>query len=267
MSAGKGNTNRIRDALSRIYDGQPPYFREYLRRYKEDPKSRVFAPLAEAYRRMGKVDDAIAICLEGLEHHPEFTGGRVALAKCYLEKKRPEDAKAELEGIIDQVPENLLAQKLLGETYQALNDLESALHCYKMALLLAPADVALAQKVKKIESQQKDVAFAQPEEEAEEIALVDAAEADLKQKAENASETKTDLPVLENTNATQEAELIPIVSDDGKIELVPFTDEKSVSSVDRLLGIDTDAQEEDAYRVEHVSELFELEQKPGGDYH
>ncbi len=44
--------NRVREALGRIYEHHPPYFREYLRRYQEDPKSRVFAPLAEAYRNL-----------------------------------------------------------------------------------------------------------------------------------------------------------------------------------------------------------------------
>src|SRR4051812_26198397 len=106
-------TNRIREALSRIYDGQTPYFREYLRRYQEDPKSRVFAPLAEAYRRSGKVDDAIQICLEGLKHHPEFAGGRVALAKCYYDKKEFGACRDELELVVEKIPENLLAQRLL----------------------------------------------------------------------------------------------------------------------------------------------------------
>lgn len=67
--------NRIRETLGKLYEHQPPHFREYIRRYQEDPTSRVFAPLAEAYRRLGRVDEAIDICLEGLKHHPEFPGG------------------------------------------------------------------------------------------------------------------------------------------------------------------------------------------------
>src|SRR5580698_2425157 len=89
--------NRVREALGRIYDNYPPYFREYLRRFREDPTSRVFAPLAEAYRRMGQVEEAIEICREGLEHHPDFHGGRVALAKCYIDKRLFAEARVELE--------------------------------------------------------------------------------------------------------------------------------------------------------------------------
>jgi hypothetical protein len=45
-----------------LYEEYPPYFREYLRRYEEDPTSRVFASLAEAYRKLGRLYDAISIC-------------------------------------------------------------------------------------------------------------------------------------------------------------------------------------------------------------
>jgi len=143
--------NRVREALGRLYDQQPPYFREYLRRFQEDPTSRVFAPLAEAYRKLGRVDEAIEICREGLEHHPDFYSGRVALAKCLVDKKDYQAARDELERVVRAVPENLLAQRVLGETYQACGDLNSALHCFKMALLLSPADVTLTEKVHSLE--------------------------------------------------------------------------------------------------------------------
>ncbi len=143
--------NRVREALGRIYDQQPPYFREYLRRFQEDPTSRVFAPLAEAYRRLGRVDEAIEICREGLEHHPDFHGGRVAYAKCLVDKKQFPDARKELERVVYSVPENLLAQRLLGEVNAILGDVDAALHAFKMALLLSPADVGLAEKVHQLE--------------------------------------------------------------------------------------------------------------------
>lgn len=143
--------NRVREALGRLYDQQPPYFREYLRRFQEDPTSRVFAPLAEAYRRLGRVDEAIEICREGLEHHPDFHGGRVAYAKCLVDKKQFPDARRELERVVYAVPENLLAQRLLAEVNSILGDVDAALHAFKMALLLSPADVGLAEKVHQLE--------------------------------------------------------------------------------------------------------------------
>lgn len=143
--------NRVREALGKLYDEQPPYFREYLRRFREDPTSRVFAPLAEAYRRLGRLDEGIEICREGLQHHPDFHSGRVALAKCLIDKMAYREARDELERVVKSVPENLLAQRLLGQVCEALDDLPASLHAYKMALLLSPNDVVLSEKVHSIE--------------------------------------------------------------------------------------------------------------------
>lgn len=145
--------NRIRETLDRLYDQQPPQFREQLRRLQQDPSSRVFAPLAESYRRLGRLDEAIEICQRGLEHHPDFHGGRVALAKCYLDKHRYQDAQKELEKVVHLAPENLLAQRLLGEALMVQGLDGQALHAFKMALLLAPCDIGLTDKVHQLEKQ------------------------------------------------------------------------------------------------------------------
>jgi len=144
--------NRIRETLDRLYDQQPPHFREQLRKLQEDPTSRVFAPLAESYRRLGRIEEAIEICQRGLEHHPDFHGGRVALAKCYLDKHRHQDAQRELERVVHLAPENLLAQRLLGDSLLAQGLDKQALHAYKMASLLAPFDISLSEKIRQIES-------------------------------------------------------------------------------------------------------------------
>jgi tetratricopeptide (TPR) repeat protein len=152
MTLDKTQKNsRVKEALGRIYDNHPTHFREYLRRYEQDPTSRVFAPLAESYRGLGRLDEAIQICLEGLEHHPDFHGGRVALARCYFDKKMFGEARKQLERVIQYSPENLMAQRLLGETFLAMGDRQSALHNLKMALILSSEDVALAEKVHALE--------------------------------------------------------------------------------------------------------------------
>lgn len=147
------STNRIRETLGRLYENQPPHFREYMRRYQQDPTSRVFAPLAEAYRRLGRIDEAIDVCLEGLKHHPDFIGGRVALARCFLDKKKYSRAKDELEIVVGISPDNLLAQRLLGDCFFSLQEMEQALRCYKIASVLSPDDVGLQDKVHRMEMQ------------------------------------------------------------------------------------------------------------------
>ncbi len=147
------SSNRIRETLGRLYENQPPHFREYMRRYQQDPTSRVFAPLAEAHRRLGRLDEAIDICVEGLKHHPDFTGGRVALARCFLDKKKYTRAREELEIVVGISPNNILAQRLLGDCFVSLKEMAKALRCYKIATVLAPEDVGLQDKIHRMELQ------------------------------------------------------------------------------------------------------------------
>src|SRR3982750_948516 len=91
----------------------PPVIYEYLRKYQEDPSSRVFAPLAEAYRKAGLVDEAIEVAQEGLRVHPNFIGGKVALARALFDKKLFSAVVDELSPIVQDIPDNIVAQRLL----------------------------------------------------------------------------------------------------------------------------------------------------------
>jgi tetratricopeptide (TPR) repeat protein len=113
---------------------------KYLDILAKDPHSRVFAPLAEAYRKAGLVDDAIATALEGLKVHPNYLGGRVALGRAYFEKRQYTEAAAEMERVVASAPDNLMAHRVLGQIAFARNDLPSAEKAFRMVLLLDPGD-------------------------------------------------------------------------------------------------------------------------------
>ena len=108
--------------------------------YEKNPRSRVFAALAEAYRKMGLLDEANRLCLKGVQIHPEFAGGRVAYAKVLLDLKKPDQALVQLEKAIEISPENLLAHSLTGEVLLQLRRPKDALKAYKMTLFLNPND-------------------------------------------------------------------------------------------------------------------------------
>src|SRR3954469_19648644 len=131
----------------------PPVIYEYLRKYQEDPSSRVFAPLAEAYRKAGLIDEAIEIAREGLKIHPGFIGGRVALARCLFDKALYSEVINELTPVVRDVPDNLVAQRLLAESCLMLGQVAEALGCYKMLLYFSPEDIETAQIVQELEAQ------------------------------------------------------------------------------------------------------------------
>ncbi len=97
-----------------------PIIYGYLKKYQEDPSSRVFAPLAEAYRKAGLIDEAIEISREGLKIHPHFVGGRVALSRALFDKKLFDEVINELGSIIQDVPDNLVAQQFFEFVYKSL---------------------------------------------------------------------------------------------------------------------------------------------------
>jgi predicted Zn-dependent protease len=130
-----------------------PVLYNYLKRYQDDPTSRVFAPLAEAYRKAGLVDEAIDIAREGLRLHPHFMGGRVALARALFEKKEYSEVIDELQAVIQDVPDNLAAQRLMAESCLMMGRVSEALAAYKMLLFYAPEDIETASLVKELENQ------------------------------------------------------------------------------------------------------------------
>jgi tetratricopeptide (TPR) repeat protein len=130
-----------------------PIIYKYLKKYQDDPTSRVFAPLAEAYRKANRVDEAIEIAREGLRVHPHFVGGRVALARALFDKKLYPEVILELQAVVQDVPDNLVAQRLLAESYLMLGQVGDALSAFKMLLYFAPQDIETANLVRELEAQ------------------------------------------------------------------------------------------------------------------
>jgi len=106
-------------------DDRPETLERYGQILARDPASLVFAALAEAYRKKGELDRAIAVCRKGLRLHPRFMSGRVALARAYADDGKPDMARQELERVVLASPDNLAAHKLLAEIYR--NDLKTDL--------------------------------------------------------------------------------------------------------------------------------------------
>jgi tetratricopeptide (TPR) repeat protein len=130
-----------------------PLIYSYLKKYQDDPTSRVFAPLAEAYRKAGLIEEAIEIAQEGLKIHPQFVGGKVALARALFDQKSYEEVIQELSPIVQDIPDNIVAQRLLAESFLILGRIAESLSAYKMLLYFAPQDAEVAQMVQELEAQ------------------------------------------------------------------------------------------------------------------
>lgn len=96
----------------------PPEINKYLSILSKDPNSIVFAPLAEAYRRGGMLDEAIATAKDGLQIHPNYLSGMVALGRAFYDKGMLREAEEELEKVVKIAPDNIIAANILAEVRQ-----------------------------------------------------------------------------------------------------------------------------------------------------
>ncbi len=113
------------------------YFRE---RYEQAPDSRIFAPLADAYRKNGDIDSAIELCEKGLERYPSYASAHVILGKCFYDKGAAERVRSEFLRGIGLDPENMVALKFLGDILVAEGDHESAAQYYQRLLTIDPTN-------------------------------------------------------------------------------------------------------------------------------
>jgi tetratricopeptide (TPR) repeat protein len=126
---------------------------ELRRRVEADPGSRLFAQLAEELRRAGQVDEAVAVARAGLENHPGYASAHLTLGRALLDSGDPAGARAELDTAVQGAPDNILANRLLGEALERLGDLEGALERYGLTLQVAPGDPHVEARVQAIQNQ------------------------------------------------------------------------------------------------------------------
>lgn len=95
-------------------------------RYAENPDGRYFAPLADAYRKGGRVDEAIVVVTSGLAKHPDYLSAHIVLGRCFLEKKDDASALKAFERVLGLDGENIIALKSLAEISERTGDTASA---------------------------------------------------------------------------------------------------------------------------------------------
>lgn len=95
---------------------------ELRRRVELNPASPAFAALAEAYRKVGQFNEAIATARTGLERFPTYLSARVTLGRSLIEVNELEEARTHLEDVVSQAPENLAAIRALADIHRRLEE-------------------------------------------------------------------------------------------------------------------------------------------------
>ncbi len=109
-------------------------------RLASDSGSRVFLPLADLYRRAGKLEDARRILVEGLDQHPNFVTARAALGLVLSELGDAAAAREALNAVLQIDPDNVLALRLLGREAVERSAWPEACEHFERLLRLEPED-------------------------------------------------------------------------------------------------------------------------------
>ncbi len=124
---------------------------KYFAMYKKNPRSKVFAPLAESFRKLGMLDDAFKILKDGIRHHPNYTLGYIVLGNCYFDLGKFDLTYNTLRPIVAQNADNVSLQKIFAQACLNLGHLEEALDTYKYLLFMNPREKFFIEQVKRLE--------------------------------------------------------------------------------------------------------------------
>jgi len=118
-------------------------------RLRDNPKSLLFARLADCYLQKDRVDEAIQLCKDGLKNHPSYVTANFILSKAYLVRKDHEKAETELKKVISYDHQFIAAHKLLGDLMAKMGwENKAALH-YREALRIDPMNQEFRQIVER----------------------------------------------------------------------------------------------------------------------
>jgi tetratricopeptide (TPR) repeat protein len=82
-----------------------------------NPRSQIFAALAEAYRKLGDLKAALDVCHDGLKVHPEYGSAYLVLAKIARDQKRFAEAEQAAIRAIELEGRTRSAELLLSDVY------------------------------------------------------------------------------------------------------------------------------------------------------
>jgi tetratricopeptide (TPR) repeat protein len=110
------------------------------RRILADPASVLFVGLSEEYRRLGQYREAVEVAEAGLRHHPTYSAGRLSLARAYVSLDCYAEAKRELGRVLEAIPDNLAALRLIAGVCRQLGAVDEAVAHYRTLIQLSPSD-------------------------------------------------------------------------------------------------------------------------------
>ena len=128
-----------------------PKIEDLKARLELEPKSRLFFPLAEELRKVGRLDEAERVLRERIDHHPAYLSAWVSLGRVLTQLQKHRSAVEAFDRALKIDPENIVAARFLAETFMALGEKVEAIKKFKLVHAFLPKDQDIAARIDELE--------------------------------------------------------------------------------------------------------------------
>ena len=138
---------------------QGPRLEKYEAILQQNPGSKIFAFIADAYRQLGLYEKAFKVLQKGTRYHPSYFPGYLVLGQCYYDKEYYDSALLAVRPFIDTQKDNLTFLNLLSKLYIKLEMHESALEVCQSILFFDPKNQDVQKKIQDLKGPQEEVSL------------------------------------------------------------------------------------------------------------
>ncbi len=128
---------------------------ELFEKYRKSPDSYVFVLLADACRKIERIDEALEICRQGIDRHPSYASGYVVKGKCHYDLGDRGTARETFEHVLSLDENNLVALKYLGMIEAEQGRYDSARDYFQHILQLDPDNKVIKETMRAVEEQKQ----------------------------------------------------------------------------------------------------------------
>lgn len=122
---------------------------------RENPKGRLFASLADAYRKDGQYPKALEVLDAGLKHHPDYVSARVVLGRVHMGSGDRAKAREAFSRVVELDPESVIALKALADLAEEEGQGDEALRWSGQLLTVDPGNDEAIKQQERLTTQAK----------------------------------------------------------------------------------------------------------------